>query len=58
MKPKHTMRPKPPQPVKKMMCYFPATMAERLRVIAFNHRVSQAEIIRNAVEKELRRLEK
>ena len=46
------------KPNKKMMCYFPATLAERLRVAAFERRISQAEIIRQAVEKELKRLEK
>jgi len=52
------MRPKPSEPIKKIMCYFPTTLAERLRVAAFERRVSQAEIIRNAVERELKRLEK
>jgi len=40
------------------MCYFPSDLAERLRIVAFDRRVSQAEIIRNAVEKELKRLKK
>jgi len=42
----------------KLTMYLPMDMAERLRVAAFERRVSQAEIIRQAVEKELKRLER
>jgi len=42
----------------KMTMYLPMDLAERLRVAAFERRVSQAEIVRNAVERELRRLER
>jgi len=42
----------------KLTIYMPVALAERLRVAAFERRISQAEIIRQAVERELKRLEK